>query len=197
MAIGFDQRGTGRSYVTNPDTHNVTVDLIISDIEHIRQSLQIEEWTILGHAFGGLLAAHYTMKYPSRVNRLVLSNVQSLNLDSAQRIENCIDDLLGKKRSRVLKNLKLYSYFPLRKRDYYFKTMAYVYDKTFVHIASKWLSSSKSNISLLLRFSTSKNQSKYPEILRSYERPVLLIYGSHDIVPLADAIENSSYFANG
>lgn len=106
---------------------------------------------------------------------------------------------LGKKRSRVLKNLKPYSYFPSRKRDYYFKTMAYayVYDKTLVPIASKWLSSSNSNISLLLRFSIYKNKSKYPEILRSYERPVLLIYGSHDIVPLADAIENLSYFANG
>lgn len=103
MAIGFDQRGTGSSYLPNPDTHNVTVDLIISDIEHIRQSLQIEEWTILGHAFGGLLAAHYTMKYPSRVKRLVLSNVQSLNLDGSQRIENCIDDFFRQKKESCIK----------------------------------------------------------------------------------------------
>lgn len=74
-----------------------------------------------------------------------------------------------------VKNYQPYFYFLSHKRDYYFKTRVYVLDKMFIPIATNWLSCSKSNIGLLLRFRIYNNQFKYPEILSFFEKPVLLI----------------------
>lgn len=44
----------------------------IADIERIRQILQLEKVTLIGHSFGGLIAALYAAEFPERVEKLIL-----------------------------------------------------------------------------------------------------------------------------
>jgi proline iminopeptidase len=44
----------------------------IADIERIRRILSVEKMTLIGHSFGGFLAALYAAEFPERVEQLVL-----------------------------------------------------------------------------------------------------------------------------
>ena len=52
-AIIYDQRATGKSVLENADTNNVTLDLMVADIDAIRTHLKIKKWAVLGQSFGG------------------------------------------------------------------------------------------------------------------------------------------------
>jgi proline iminopeptidase len=68
--IYYDQRGCGLSDY-NPDT-GYTLDQAVDDLERLRKALNIEQWVVLGHSYGGLLGQCYAMKYPESLNGLVL-----------------------------------------------------------------------------------------------------------------------------
>ena len=81
----YDQRGCGqssrpidtfssRNYSENLNTLDQTLGLgaQIADIERIRQILGEEKLILIGHSFGGFLAALYATEFPERVEALVL-----------------------------------------------------------------------------------------------------------------------------
>jgi proline iminopeptidase len=74
LVVIFDQRGTGRSGLEQPSSANVTMDLMLEDLEAIRGDLGVASWSVLGHSFGGMLASHYAAHYGARIDRLVLSS---------------------------------------------------------------------------------------------------------------------------
>lgn len=68
----FDQRGCGRS-ASSPN-NDYSLDRMLNDIEDIRKSLNAPKVFIIGHSFGGILAANYAGKYPEHVKGLILLN---------------------------------------------------------------------------------------------------------------------------
>ncbi|HEY0091333.1 MAG TPA: alpha/beta fold hydrolase, partial [Flavobacterium sp.] len=74
MIILYDQRGTGKSQLDKVDASTVTMDLMISDIEALRNNLNIKKWTILGHSFGGMLASYYATIHPDKNDKLIMSS---------------------------------------------------------------------------------------------------------------------------
>jgi proline iminopeptidase len=81
----YDQRGSGQStrpidkfsssnYSENLTTLDKTLGLgaQIADIERIRQILGEERLIIVGHSFGGFIAALYAAEFPDRVEALIL-----------------------------------------------------------------------------------------------------------------------------
>jgi proline iminopeptidase len=69
--ILFDQRGTGLS--SGPiDSTSISVDSFIADIEGIREAFGIEKMNLLGHSWGGILAMHYGIRHPEKLNCLIL-----------------------------------------------------------------------------------------------------------------------------
>jgi len=69
-AILFEQRGTGHSAITSYDT--LTLDSAVSDLEALRQELNVNRLTIVGHSWGGMLAMLYAQAHPEHVGRIVL-----------------------------------------------------------------------------------------------------------------------------
>lgn len=47
-------------------------DFFIDALEEWRKTRGVERFTLLGHSFGGYLSMRYTLKYPNRVNKLIL-----------------------------------------------------------------------------------------------------------------------------
>ncbi len=72
--IQFDQRGCGRSEPLGELKENTLQDLI-SDMEAIREELQIDKWMLFGHGWGATLAVAYAQQHPDRVSGMVLSSL--------------------------------------------------------------------------------------------------------------------------
>lgn len=70
----FDQRGCGRSRPHASVEHNTTWHLV-QDIEHIRETLGVDDWVVFGGSWGATLALIYAITHPDRVNNLVLRSV--------------------------------------------------------------------------------------------------------------------------
>lgn len=68
--ISFDQRGVCRSARIN-NADDFTSEMLIDDIEDVRQNLSIEKLTLIGCSYGGQLILRYAEKYPNHVNKLV------------------------------------------------------------------------------------------------------------------------------
>lgn len=71
--VYFDNLGRGRSdALASGLTHGVYRDA--DDIEALRKALKAPKLSVLGHSYGGLVAAAYVAKYPDSTRCAVLSN---------------------------------------------------------------------------------------------------------------------------
>jgi proline iminopeptidase len=81
----YDQRGSGESTrlfdrFTSSNTwqnmqqldRGLGLGAQVADLERIRRILGVEKLTLVGHSFGGLLAAFYAAEFPERIAKLVL-----------------------------------------------------------------------------------------------------------------------------
>jgi proline iminopeptidase len=67
--VTYDQRGTGRS---TESSGAYELPKYVADLEAVRQGVGAEQVHLLGHCWGGLVAAHYATIYPDRARSLVL-----------------------------------------------------------------------------------------------------------------------------
>jgi len=72
--IIFDQRGCGKSTPSSELIHNTTWDLV-SDIEKIREYLDIEKWTVFGGSWGSTLSLSYAVTHPDKCSELILRGI--------------------------------------------------------------------------------------------------------------------------
>lgn len=68
----LDQRGTGLSTLKVYDRSTVNLATYLEDLEELRQALRLEQLTLVGHSWGGMLAMAYAARHPQRVRALVL-----------------------------------------------------------------------------------------------------------------------------
>lgn len=72
--IVFDQRGCGKS-TPIAEVRNNTTDLLIADIETLRQTLGLSKWHVFGGSWGSTLALAYAIAHPDRVLSLTLRGI--------------------------------------------------------------------------------------------------------------------------
>lgn len=70
----FDQRGCGKSTPFAELEDNNTWALV-SDIEKIREHLNIEKWSVFGGSWGSTLSLSYAISHPSKVDALFLRGI--------------------------------------------------------------------------------------------------------------------------
>ncbi|AYA36849.1 alpha/beta fold hydrolase [Hymenobacter oligotrophus] len=74
--IYYDQLGCGNS--DNPkDTAMWSLPRYVEEVEQVRQALNLnkDNFYLLGHSWGGILAAEYALKYQQHMKGLVISNM--------------------------------------------------------------------------------------------------------------------------
>ncbi len=72
----IDERGSGRSERLK-DPKGYTLNHMVKDIERVRKHLQVRQFVVLGHSFGGILAQAYATRHPNRILGLVLAGTGS------------------------------------------------------------------------------------------------------------------------
>ena len=65
-----DCRGTGLSIPM--DDKAITLRGTLEDLEALRRSLGLKQWTVLGWSWGGCLAMEYASKFPASLSKLIL-----------------------------------------------------------------------------------------------------------------------------
>src|SRR6202167_1134570 len=93
----IDERGSGRSERLK-DPKAYTLDHMVKDIERVRKHLQVRQFVVLGHSFGGILAQAYSTPHPNRILGLVLAGTGS--------IAQCIDRNFRNLRKRIPARLR-------------------------------------------------------------------------------------------
>ncbi|SFS70633.1 alpha/beta fold hydrolase [Brevundimonas viscosa] len=68
--VYLDQRGSGRS--ERPWNDAYSLELLVDDLEQLRQAWGVERISLIGHSFGTILALEYAAAHPERVERLAL-----------------------------------------------------------------------------------------------------------------------------
>ncbi len=80
--IYLDQRGCGRS--DNAANKDYSLNRIVKDFEEVRKALGIQQWIIMPHSFGGILATEYATQYPSAIKAMVYLNC-TINIDHSAK----------------------------------------------------------------------------------------------------------------
>jgi proline iminopeptidase len=83
--IYYDQRGGGQS----PVAREIPVGWQehVADLEELRMQWGLEQLTLVGYSWGGLLALLYAVQYPSRVSRLALVSPAPAWREARQQFE--------------------------------------------------------------------------------------------------------------
>ncbi|MCQ2559248.1 MAG: alpha/beta hydrolase [Clostridia bacterium] len=88
-----DQRGCLRSDPIPAET-NFGLQTILDDLDNIRQQLQISQWIVLGHSYGGQLALAYALQNPQAVSQIVFICPSFYLLWSLEQVYRKCQDLL-------------------------------------------------------------------------------------------------------
>lgn len=69
QTITFDLRGTGES-----DRPNIpyTMKMLAEDVKGLMDFIGVEKIHLIGRSFGGMIAQHFVLQYPEKVEKLVL-----------------------------------------------------------------------------------------------------------------------------
>jgi len=68
--VFYDHRCNGRS--EGVDVSSMTWENLTADADSLRQALGFDQWAVLGHSFGGMVALEYALRYSDSLSHLVL-----------------------------------------------------------------------------------------------------------------------------
>jgi proline iminopeptidase len=190
----YDQRGSGKSLGFNLDPQTINITNFVQDLEALRKNLGYEQFTLLGHSWGGVLALNYAISYPQNISTLVLlasapHNTQGFQIflkEYDKRLAPLTPEITKITNSTDFKKLEpaaLSAYYRLIFSKYFYNP-----DDVAKLSLSFNAESYKSGMSVtqilqknyLAKFDLSND-------LPKLKVPVLMIHGANDIVPLATA----------
>lgn len=187
QTIIYDQRGTGKSVLEKIDSSTITMDLMIADIEALRNHLGIKSWIVFGHSFGGMLASYYATIHPERIDGLILSSSGGIDLDLTTYVQQSINSRL------TVAEYKEVDYWTTKINDGdtthatrlkrgMALAPAYVYNRKNVPLIAERLTQGNNQINNLVWANLQKIKFDCAEKLSSFKKPVLIIQGKQDII---------------
>lgn len=192
--ILFDQRGTGRSQIDTVSEQTITMDAMVNDMEELRQQLNLKEWVVMGHSFGGMLASYYATTHPESIMGLILSSSGGIDLDLLNYVNKAIHARLTKKEEDSLQ----YWNEEIRKGDTSYAARlargralapAYLERKEFIPVVAARLTQTNMLVNQLVFANMQKIKFDCSKGLQLFHKPVLIIQGKQDIVSKASALK--------
>lgn len=88
----YDARGHGLSEQNYP-TESYTMQQLVDDIGEFTQAVGLQNYTLFGHSFGGMVALKYAARRPAGLTRLILSDTAA-SLEYVSRFQQRIKQLM-------------------------------------------------------------------------------------------------------
>lgn len=201
QTITYDQRGTGKSTIENPNSENITMDLMVEDMENLRKHLNLEKWTILGHSFGGIMAAYYATKHPHRIEKLIFSSSGGVNM----KFTGYLAQTLNHNLTTTQRDSLAYYQNKIDNGDTSMETRlkrannlanAYVFDKSNAPLIAQRLTQINYEINGLVIENLHKIKFDCSKSFQNFKQPVLVIQGKNDIITTETAKEIAGAFPN-
>jgi proline iminopeptidase len=187
QCILLDQRGTGKSNVPIYDTNYINISTTLKDIEFLRKHLRYDEWIVLGHSYGGLLASKYVAEDPSSVSKMILVGTAGFNTS----LWDYFGDNLWSRLLPSDKELADYWNDSLivandfnRSRYEYQKAImpAYFFERKNSLLFTQNMKAEDWNIDVWKLIWRDMIKTDLSEISRSFNKPVLVLHGRQDPV---------------
>ncbi|MFX1495941.1 MAG: alpha/beta fold hydrolase [Promethearchaeota archaeon] len=103
--IRYDNRGSGASDRPNQP---YTMELFADDLDGLMSFLKLEKAHIIGQSSGGMIAQHFAVKYPHKVNKLVLINTIAKFPEDRSGIEVYINSQIARYEARLKDPVKAF-----------------------------------------------------------------------------------------
>tara|TARA_B100000953_G_scaffold247968_1_gene210256 strand:+ start:2656 stop:3615 length:960 start_codon:yes stop_codon:yes gene_type:complete len=195
--ITYDQRGTGNSKILSNNDADYTIDLMVEDIEVLRKHLGYENWIVLGHSFGGMLAYAYAAKYPERVRAMIQSH--SGGMDLRLRDYPNLQDRLSRSQRDELNQLVMKISFGDTLRETLYQraklmAIAYLNDSTRTSEVAERLMNTDRAINSQVWANMNLINFDVSEEMKKFNKPVLILNGVDEIVHKDIAIYADSIF---
>ena len=179
--VYLDQRGCGRS--EGEPNSDYSIMRIVEDIEEVRKKLNIKNWIVLAHSFGGIIALNYAHKYEEYVQGIILANC-TLNMNDS--LESQIEygsKLLSQDESQLNSSETIMerwqkNFVRLIEKDIFYKLQYNDYDN---YVKVNEVSSSMENTSMAQQaFNNADYFSSFYHLTKEITTPVLVIAGEED-----------------
>jgi proline iminopeptidase len=186
--IYYDQRASGKSAIPSPDS--ITIKFLADDLEALRKQFKIRKMNVLAHSWGALLAVHYAVLYPGKINKMILSNPSMLSREYDKEVS-----LISKERSTPedsVRRAELMRSGPMdikKYEDFFllsFKVSTYDPKnllKLKLSLPENFAQANKALFTGLMK-DPAQQANLYDELPR-LKFPVLIIHGQADIIPMA------------
>jgi len=195
--ITYDQRGSGKSQVTELDKETINMNQFVQDLEDLRKHLGCQKFILMGHSWGGILAIHYAITYPEHLHSLVILNSAPA---TSQGFKAFAEEY--SKRTTPLKEKldAIQNSSEFQKRDpgaieKFFRTIfsVYVYNPDDVNkLTLKFTRESAMSglkvSDIFMRSFFAQGYDLRPE-LHKLNIPTLIVHGDNDIIPVWTAME--------
>jgi len=100
----FDQRGAGQSTPLG-EYRNNTTQLLIEDIERLREMMDIPQWLVFGGSWGSTLALAYGQAHPARCTGFVLRGIFLATKNEIDWFMNGIRGFFPKEHAQFVANI--------------------------------------------------------------------------------------------
>lgn len=198
----YDQRGRGRS-AQGVQPGDVNLESEIKDVEAVRSQFGFDRIAILGHSWGGLLAAEYAIRHPARVSHLILMNSAPLSHRSFLSFRSYLRESRAPQDLREMQRLTSTSEYQKGdiavERDYYrlhFKPtvrdtrlLEEIVVRLRVHFTSETLLLARAIEERLYDDTWVSPDYDCAPSLSQLSIPALVLHGEHDFIPVALAQE--------
>lgn len=185
LAILYDQRGTGKSSISEVNTQTMTMDLMVDDIETIRKHFGYKDWVVLGHSFGGMLASYYVKKQPEHIKGLILSGSGGFDLSITRNL-NLTARLTQTERDSLNYWNRIISQGDTTCQARYnrgkYLAPAYVYNRKYAPIIAERLTQGNRQINSLIWQNILAINFDCTEAFKNFKQPVLIIQGKQDVM---------------
>ncbi len=188
--ILYDQRGTGNSVISNPNDNNITLELMISDMEAIRKAEKLRSWILFGQSFGGMLAAAYTSDHPEKVDKLILSSSGGLSMSDLGEV-----DIMGRLSTFERDSFNYWNRasaanpgnLEIRLQRNKYLASAYLVGDKFIPVVARRLAEVNMPLNAMVFRDLRRIDFNVSEQMKSFDKPVLILIGEKDVVSLAAA----------
>lgn len=149
--------------------------------------MQIEQWTLFGQSFGGLVAASYAQQHPHRVDKIIFTSSTGLNLDFQSEFEvqmkkqltpsqiDCLEQYNSKLNNGDTSIETLQAFSELL-------ALAYVYNKENSAPIAKRLQMVDYSVYAIIMEDLKKTQFDLTTSFMNFHKPVLVLQGLNDVI---------------